>query len=70
MVELNQSVGELQTDEDVIQAFESGQTFFDMVAPPQAMRPSTSSSRMSALTKASRPAATLRLTCEYSWLRH
>ena len=32
MAELNQSVGELQTDEDVIQALDSGQTFFDMAA--------------------------------------
>ena len=32
MTELNQSVGELQTDEDIIEALESGQAFFDMAA--------------------------------------
>lgn len=32
MAELNGSVGELQTDEDVIQALDSGQAFFDMAA--------------------------------------
>lgn len=32
MAELNKSVGELQTDEDIIKALESGQAFFDMAA--------------------------------------
>lgn len=32
MAELNGSVGELQTDEDVIRALDSGQAFFDMAA--------------------------------------
>ena len=32
MAGLNQSVGELQTDEDIIEALESGQAFFDMAA--------------------------------------
>lgn len=32
MAELNKSIGELQTDEDVIKALDSGQAFFDMAA--------------------------------------
>jgi hypothetical protein len=32
MAELNQSVSGLQTDEDIIEALESGQAFFDMAA--------------------------------------
>ena len=32
MAELNKSVGELQTDEDIIKALDSGQAFFDMAA--------------------------------------
>ena len=32
MAELNKSVGELQTDEDIVKALESGKAFFDMAA--------------------------------------